>query len=169
MRTHLGYQAVQTNVLVTDGAGRARRVGIRGETYRIAWYRLRFVALTLFTVGLILRAIVPVSKSAVPVAPTALFYLSIAGYLAAHLGRLRTRRYAWVECKDRKRPIRCGEVQKLADAVSNMRASEASSWKAARVIIVARSYGFEGEALALARSLSIDCYRRTASSFERDA
>jgi hypothetical protein len=168
MRTHLGYQSVQTNVLVTERAAPARMVGIRGETYRIAWYRLRFVALGLFAIGLLLRAIVPVSRSAAPILPTALFYLSVAGYLAAHVGRLRTRRYAWVECKDRKRPVRRGEVQQLADAVSKMRESEAASWKADRVIVVARSHGFEGEALALARSLSIDCYRRTASGFERD-
>ena len=168
MRTDLGYQAVQTNVLLTEAAELVRRVAVRGETYRIAWYRLRFVALALFAVGLLLRAVVPVAKSEVPVVPTALFYLSIAAFLAAHVGRLRTRRYAWVECMDRKRPVRLREVQNLGDAVLKMRTSEASNWKAARVIVVARSHGFEDEALELARSLSIDCYRRTASGFERD-
>jgi hypothetical protein len=64
--------------------------------------------------------------------------------------------------------VRRDEIQNLGDAVSKLRDSATSNWKASRVIVVAGSCGFEHEALDLARSLGIDCYRRTASGFERD-
>lgn len=168
MRSHLGYQASDTNVPLLIGSGEpARFVSVRGETYGAAWRRLRFAAFIVFAAAIAHRSVVAVPEGEIPIVPTVLSYLAIAAYLAARLGRMRTRQYTWVECKARRMPISREAIVTLSDTVKNVRESQRASWKPAHVLFVAGASGFESDAVAFARPLDVECYRRTRSGFER--
>ena len=168
MRSHLGYQASETNVPVEDQSGTLRRVvGVRGETYGAAWRHLRSVAFVAFAIAVGLRNVGPVPEGDVPVVPNVLFCLAAVIYLVARIGRARTREYVWVECKDLSRPVSSQDILAVNDAVLNVRASGATRWKPARLLVVAGAKGFESDALALATSLGVQCHCRTESGFER--
>lgn len=168
MRKHLGFQASQVDALVGIETGMRRRaVDIRGENYGIVWHHLRTFAFAALAVGLTLRNVVPVRDGEIPTVPTVLVYLSAVAFGVAFLGRLRTRRYTWVECKDLRRPVSRRDIRRLNDAVEEVRAWDAARWKPARVLVVAGRTGFDRTALALAKSLSIECYRRANAGFER--
>jgi hypothetical protein len=167
MRSHLGYHATEMNVPVGHDHGTSRGVvGVRGETYGAAWRRLRSVSLIAFAVAAVLRNVVPAPDEEVPAVPNALFFFAAAAYLVAGVGRARTREYSWVECKDLSRPVSRGDILTLNDAVKKVRANEAARWKPTRVLIVAGANGFESDAIALARSLGVECHSRTKSGFE---
>jgi hypothetical protein len=167
MVSHLGYQASDTNVPVDETGDRARAVDVRGETYAIAWRRLRIVSFAVFAIAVVSRTVVPIPDGDVPVVPNVLLYVAIVAYAAAYLGRLRTRQFTWVKCKDLERPVSREDVRALNDAVKKTEASAAAKWKPARVLLVAGANGFEGDAVAFAQSVGVECYRRTELGFER--
>ena len=167
MLSHLGYQASDTNVPVDETGDRARAVDVRGETYGIAWRRLRTVSFAVFAIAVVLRTVVPLPDGDVPVVPNALLYVAIVAYGAAYLGRLRTRQFTWVKCKDLEMPVSREDVRALNAAVKKTEASAAAKWKPVRVLLVAGANGFERDALAFAHSLGVECYRRTELGFER--
>ena len=168
MRSHLGYQASRVHVLVGTETGTPRRfAGIRGETYGTAWDRLRTFAFVVLAVALVLRSAVAVPEGKVPWVPTVLVYLAAIAFVVAVIGRVRTRRFAWVECKDVERPVSRQDIRTLNDAVEKARASETVKWKPAQVLVVAGTDGFERDALDLAQSLGIECHQRTESGFEQ--
>lgn len=167
MRSRLGYQASKVNVVVGgDGDTPRRVVGLRGETYGALWHRLRSVALVAFAVAVLLRNVAPAPEGEVPVLPNALFSFAAVAYLVAHIGRVRTREYSWVEFKDLNKPVSRADILKLDAVLKEVRASAAANWKPARVLIVAGTNGFESDAVELARSLGVECYRRTTTGFE---
>jgi len=168
MRSHLGYQASEENVPVgAVGGVRERGVGVRGEKYGVVWQHLRSVAFVAFAVAVVLRNVAPAPEGDVPVLPNALFCLAAVAYVAAYLGRLRTHRFAWVECKDLKRAVSREDMLALLDTVQRVRASATAKWKPAEVVAVAGAKGFDDDALAFAQSQGVECYRRTESGFER--
>lgn len=167
MRSRLGYQASEVNVVVGGDSGTPRRViGVRGETYGALWHRLRSGAVVAFAVAVLLRNVAPAPDGEVPVLPNALFSFAAVAYLVAHIGRVRTREYSWVECKDLSRPVSQEDILKLDAVLREVRASAAAKWKPARVLVVAGANGFESDAVEFARSLGVECYRRTTSGFE---
>ncbi|HTM44785.1 MAG TPA: hypothetical protein VL137_07515 [Polyangiaceae bacterium] len=167
MRSHLGYQVSDTNVsLARPGDSAIRLIDVRGETYGLGWYRLRHFAVVAFVVGLVLRNVLPVAEGNVPVLPTLLFYAAALSYCVAQIGRWRTRRYAWVECKDLKRAIGAEDVMKLHDAVQQVKGSARADWKPAVIILVAGDHGFSSEGLQLAQAQGMSCYRRSAAGFD---
>jgi hypothetical protein len=162
MRRHLGYQATDTDVRVSDDAGRrARVVGVRGETYGIVWHRLRTIAIGACAIAVVLRNVVPVVDGDVPMVPYVLLCFAIIAYIASHLGRMRTRRYAWVECRNQSSAVSRADIVALDDAMKKVRASDAPKWIPAQLLVVAGPNGFELDALGCARSLGVE------SGFER--
>jgi len=168
MRSNLGYRASELNVPINDDTRKQRRVvSVRGEAYGVTWHRLRSVAFVVFAVAMVLRNVIPVPEGGVPVVPTVLTYASVVAYLVALVGRVRTRRYAWVECKNLKRRLSSEDVARLHELVQRARANKNSKWKPTAILMVAGANGFDRPALAFAHSLGIECYRRTESGFER--
>jgi len=168
MRSHLGYQASETNVPVgNDSVAPRSVVGVRGETYGAAWRRLRSLAFIAFAVAVVLRNVAPAVDGEAPIAPNVLMGFAIVAYLVAQIGRVKTREYSWVEFKELSRPVSRRDIVTLNDAMEKMRASAAAKWKPARVLVVTGPNGFESDAVAIARTLGVECHRRTDSGFEQ--
>jgi hypothetical protein len=168
MRANLGYQTSELCVPLGDPLGaRAMFADVRGESYGVTWRRLGWVAALAFGAAVVARALVSVRKGEAPIVPNALLAVAIAAYLVARLGRMRTRKYAWVKCSERKRPVSGRDIHALSAIVNEARASESLKWRPSRILFVAGGNGFEDDALSLARSVGIECYRRTESGFER--
>lgn len=168
MRSHLGYQAAETNMPIRTGRSKPTRfVDVRGETYGIAWHRLRAAAVIACAAGVLIRHVMSVPEGSVPVVPNVLIYSAIVAYVAAQLGRMRTRRYTWVQCKGLSKPVSCDDIVSLSDVVTDVKASATANWKPAEVFIVAGVKGFEKDAVSFARSHGVECYRRVGSIFER--
>lgn len=110
---------------------------------------------------------VPVREGEVPVVPTVLFYVALVACSAAFVGRVLTRRYTWVEYAESDRALSRRDVQKLSDALVELRVHEVAGRRPAGALIVAGVKGFEREALELARSLRFECYRRADAGFEK--
>lgn len=73
MRSHLGYQASDTNVPLLIGSGApARFVAVRGETYGAAWRHLRSAAFIVFAAAIVHRSVVAVPEGEIPIVPTVL-------------------------------------------------------------------------------------------------
>lgn len=168
MRSHLGYQATETDMPVRSGSREpVRFVGVRGERYGLRWYGLRLAAFAACAAGVVIRSLMTLPEGGIPVVPDVLIYFAMAAYIAALLGRRRTRQYTWVHCHGLGKPVSREDIVTLNETVSGVRASEAADWKPAQVFVVAGANGFEEEAMTLARSHGFECYRRASSTFER--
>ncbi len=168
MRKHLGYQSCAVDFPVNDEeASRTRFASVRGETYGAAWYHLRSAAIALLAASLIARALIPVRDGDVPVVATSLAYVALACYLFSHLGRMLTRRYSWVECKELERPLTREELVRLKNTLEGVRRSSAAAWKPTKVLVVAGMNGFDEAAVGVARTMGIECYQRSKRGFRK--
>ncbi|HEX2878711.1 MAG TPA: hypothetical protein VHO25_04165, partial [Polyangiaceae bacterium] len=114
MRSNLGYQVAALDVPVeTETPSGIRYVDIRGETYPTVWQRLQSLALVAFVAAIIARNAIPVPEGGVPVVANSLGGLALTSYLAALLGRRRTRRYAWVACLGIENLVRVQDISTL--------------------------------------------------------
>jgi hypothetical protein len=168
MRKHLGYQSCALDFPVNDAeASRTRFASVRGENYGIGWYHLRSAAVVLLATSLIARVLVPVRESDVPVVATSLAYVALACYLFSHVGRMLTRRYSWVECKELERPMTRDEVARVKNLLEGVRRSTAATWKPTKILLVVGTHGFDEAAVGAARAMGIECYQRSKRGFHK--
>ena len=168
MLNNLAYQASVIDAPVCGKTGdQAHLVDVRGEAYALAWRHLRSLALFAFIGALVTRTVVHVAEGEAPILPNSLLYFAIVAYVASQLGRLRTRRYTWVQCSDRKRPVSREDILALSESIKAVRASARAKWKPAHVLFVAGVNGFGAGVVAFAQSMGIECYRRTEFGFDR--
>ena len=169
LKEHIGCQAVEFNVSVAGTRGRpAHSVDLRGERYGRRWQRSKSGGLTLFLTAVALQNVPPLFALAAEfsITPNRLLVLSLLLIALGHIGRIRTREYIWVQCKELARPVRRTDVETLDAAVGEVRNNETAKWKPAAVMLLTGAHGFEINALELARSVGIRCFRRTSASFE---
>ena len=170
MRSQLGYQVCALDFPINDAeASRTRFASVRGETYGVGWYRLRWTAVVLLAASLISRVLIPVREGGTPVVATSLAYLSLVAYLISLVGRWRTRQYSWVECRDLERPLTGEEIMALKDTVESVRRGVAPAWRPAKVLMVVGANGFDDAAVGVAQGFSIECYQRAKRGFRRVA
>jgi hypothetical protein len=94
-------------------------------------------------------------------------YLGAAGN--SYIGRTRTSRHAWVECRDAADPLQRRDVERLHATVADVKASETAAWKPNDTMLVSGTVGFTPDALVEAKLHGIVCYRRSRDGFERVA
>ena len=170
MRSRLGYQSCALDFPVIDAeASRTRFASVRGETYGIAWYRLRSAAAVLLAASLLSRVLIPLGAGDTPVVATSLAYLALGSYLLAHWGRVHSRQYSWVECKDLERPLTREDLVLLKDTFEGVRRSAAATWKPVKVLVVAGAHGFDEAAMSAARVMGMECYQRADGDFRKVA
>lgn len=171
MQLRLGYQATTRRVLAHGKAGkRPYLVAIHGRSVREIWRLLHSLGVG----GVILAAVLEnmtehasdLAESGVT--PNRLVVLGTAALLGAYIGKTRTQRHAWVECRELASPVNQREVRKLIAAVADVCGNSTAKWKPDDVILVSGMAGFDIEAVTLATSEGIDCFRRNAvADFER--
>lgn len=164
---HLAYRRIEARVKTEAGGHYA--VGMRAE-------RLdpRFVLCNRLGWGVLLGAIVvknlgdspPMTVGPVDVA-NALFTLGLLTLALAALVRSKTRTYAWIDFRADADPLTRATVERTRRAVAHVRSAPDAAWSPAAVLLVASEKGFAPDAVALAESADIACYRLTGSDFER--
>lgn len=166
LQRRLGYQSSEVNVPASAAGARARVVaGVRGESYAAHWRYLRQASVAVFVLAVVLRNVS--SGGPPPALPNLLTAVAGCVLAVAHLGRARTRRYLWAECRDLGRPISCRDIERLHGAATSVSKDERAPWTPAEVAFVAGASGFQSDAVTLARSLGVQCFRRGPSAFER--
>jgi hypothetical protein len=166
MRSQLGYQSCTLDFPITDTeAGRTRFASVRGERYANAYYYLCRTAIFLLCASLVSRVLIPVRAGDAPVVATSLAYLSLATYLVSLIGRVRTRRYSWVVCKDPARPLSHEELVGLKDDFERVRRSTKTTWMPVKLLVVAGARGFDEAAVAVAQAFHIECFQREERGF----
>jgi hypothetical protein len=165
MQSDLGYGAVQKDVHLEGPSNERETVDVRGERWSIHARRLQSTGSLVFGGAILLENMTSL-REAVFVSPNVLLGVSIVVLATAYALKRRTREYAWVSCRNRKKPLSPGEVQELRDAVDAYVCHGAGRWKPTEIILVSNEAGFEARAVELARTLQIQCYRRIDATFE---
>jgi hypothetical protein len=164
MKARIGYQSSKVELSErSQGPGTA----VRGEFYDITWQRLRSFALYAFIAAVVVRNTTHVATGDFAVGPNLLGGLAIVAYVSSQLGRLRTRRFAWIQFKDSSTGVCRGDILTLQEAVQHVRADATTKWVPSEVLVVAGSNGFEADALDLAHTFGMECYERANSNFVR--
>ena len=169
LKASLGCQSVEFDVaLASTQGGKARTVDLRGEKYDSRWRRSKSSGVGVFLAAVVLQNVPPLFAFAadLSITPNRLLVISLLLIGAGHIGRIRTREYIWVQCKELVRPVRCADVQALNTAVEEVRRDETAKWKPAEVMLLTGTEGLEGDALELARAAGIRCFLWTGSAFE---
>jgi hypothetical protein len=181
MTTSLGFTSVsRKHYAKGKAAARGYQVDVHGQLYNPRWRALYFVAVCIWLVAA--AALIwpqqehlagihdAVEDTVRGIAPEAAGYgLALLGVIAALVGRVgkkRTTLHAWVECKNRQTSVKRADIEKLQGAVRDVRENPGADWKPARVMMVSGS-GFDVDALAIARTLGIECWERTATGLFR--
>jgi len=170
LKASLGCQSVEINVSVASvQGGKASTVDLRGERYDRRWQRLKSSGVKVFLAAVVLQNVPPLYALAAEfsMTPNLLLVVSLLLMAVGHIGRVRTREYAWVQCRDFAKPVKRGDVQALHDTVGEIRRSGSVKWKPSEVIFATGTNGFDAEALELARSTGIQCYGWTDAGFEQ--
>jgi hypothetical protein len=171
MRLRLGYQATTRRVLAYGKAANSPYlVAIHGRSFGTTWRFLHSLGVGAVVLAIVLENMTDHVSGLVEsgVTPNRLVVLGAAALLTAHIGKTRTQRHVWVEGLDLARPINQREVRKLIAAIADVRAKPTAKWKPDDVILVSGTAGFESEAVTLATSHGIECFRRSGpAEFER--
>lgn len=96
-----------------------------------------------------------------------LFVLALLMLAIAARVRSRTRTYAWIDFAADGAPLAKVTAERTRRAVAHVRRNPDAPWIPAEVVLVSGEGGFDPDAVALADSADIACYRLTGSDFER--
>ncbi len=91
-------------------------------------------------------------------AGSGLLALGGGSWLLAIAGRRRWPRHVWVECINRKVPVKQAEVLKLVNAVQDATAFQGRAWTPHEIWFASGHSGFEPQALELAREHNVRCF-----------
>lgn len=179
MKSELGYTRTTLRVPVKGKiADRSYDVDVHGERYSQIWDRLRVVGI----VCLVLAALVillpremrdvhkwmqsVVASFAPELAGYALVIFGVGGLVLGYMGKQKATTHAWVECKDQRGNVKRAQIQKLHEAVQDVRDSDEAKWKPVVVVVVSGT-DFDTDALNFTREYEFVCYRRSGNGFER--
>jgi len=166
----IGAQRVSLRVKKRGATGeRPHEVDVHAEFYSQGWDTFARLSWALALIGVAALAYGVVdddARAAIIEADAALGGFSPMPGAAAALvgavlvalswiGRARVERHVWIECKDRKRPVKRDAVIKLAEQVDEIRRA-AHGWQPHEVWI-ASSSGFDQDAEAFAEKHGIIC------------
>jgi hypothetical protein len=83
----------------------------------------------------------------------------------SYVGRVRTRQYVLVHCRNLARRTTRTDIRELHDAMARVYNSTTAKWKPDEVIFVTNKRGFDAQALVFAATADIRCYRRSKVGF----
>lgn len=96
-----------------------------------------------------------------------LFVLALLTLAIAALVRSKTRTYAWIDFAANGAPLTRAAVERTQRAVAHVRNNPDAPWVPAEVVVVSDEGGFEPDAVVLADSADVACYRLKGAGFER--
>jgi hypothetical protein len=167
---HLPYRGLEAR------AKAAGRDPVREYTVGMRAERLdrRFVLCKRLGWGILIGAVVVKNVADAPpmtVGPlnvaNSLFVLAVLTLAIAAFVRSKTRTYAWIDFVADGAPLTRATVERTQRAVAHVRSNPDATWVPAEVVLVSGEGGFEPDAVALADSADIACYRVKGSDFER--
>ena len=186
MVTNLGIRETYRNELVNGKvAARPFECDIHGVSYSQSWRLLRYVALVVLIVGVIVIFLpglfgdtaesIKDAGHQVEVAIQSSTGYSFEGLGVALLGvvlltfamfgKRHTTRHIWVECKDRKTTIKRTDIFKLTSGADDVRANEQAKWRP-DALWFATSSTFDVDALNFAREAGVRCFQVESSTGE---
>ncbi|MGC4068909.1 MAG: hypothetical protein QM784_30550 [Polyangiaceae bacterium] len=156
---------------------------IHGVCHSVAWKIVRYVSIAVLVVGgaaILLPEYFGDTTSSVQGAGKELesavssatgysiegFGLVIIGIvtiITSAVGAKRSARHVWVECKDRKTPIKRTDIIKVVEAVEDVRANDQSAWIPNEIWFAATS-SFDVDATNFAQEKGVRCVRAMYSN-----
>ncbi len=155
-------------------------VDIKAKKFDPLWDNVRLLGAGLIVLA-VLSAVLPQFRSVryyvehavgtvVPsLAPYGLFVLGIAAGVLGIQGRERSVRYAWVECKNTRKPVTRDHVIKLAAYLDDIRQHGSGKWEPDDIFFVSGEKGFDQDALNFIREHGFVPYRRDGEEYKRVA
>lgn len=178
LESSLGYTSTKQRVAVPGYvADRSWEIDVFAEKYSRIWDAVRYIGFAclvltvvawIFPVELrdvnrtMVRAISLVDRSLSSSAP---FIFGVFAFAASFIGKVRTEKRAWAECKSLKSGFKRDHVQKVAGVVKDVRALNGSRYKPHSIYCVSGTY-FDQDALNFARENGFTCYQKKGDSFE---
>ncbi len=165
LQDHLGCQSVEGRVPIQlERGAQPLIVDLRGERYA-RWLRLMKTTGVWSFLTVVALANLPERPPWLTAILNPVLLVSPLLLAISYVGRVRTRQYVLVHCRDLARRATGADIRKLDEAVARAYDSTTANWKPDEVIFVTNKRGFDSEALALAGRAHIRCYRRSKMGF----
>jgi hypothetical protein len=165
LQNHLGCQSVEGRVPIQLEPGtQPLIVDLRGERYGRWLRRMKSLGVWSF-LAVVALANLPERPPQLTAILNPVLFLSPLLLAISYVGKVRTRQYVLVQCRNLARRATRADISELHDAVARVRSSKTAKWKPAEVIFVTDKRGFDAEALSFASTVAVRCYRRTKAGF----
>lgn len=165
LQDHLGCQAVEGRVpILLERGTEPLIVDLRGERYA-RWLRLMKTAGVWSFLTVVALANLPERPPWLTAMLNPVLFLSPLLLAISYVGRVRTRQYVLVHCRNLARRTTRTDIRELHDAMARVYNSTTAKWKPDEVIFVTNKRGFDAQALVFAATADIRCYRRSKVGF----
>jgi hypothetical protein len=165
LQDHLGCQSVEGRVPIQlERGSQPLIVDLRGERYA-RWLRLMKTAGVWSFLMVVALANLPERPPWLTAMLNPVLLVSPLLLAISYVGRVRTRQYVLVHCRNLARRATRADIGELHDAMVRVYDSATAKWKPDEVIFVTNKRGFDSEALAFAGTAHIQCYQRSRVGF----